>query len=150
MNRPAYLIVAAAVAVVVLVVGALLQYTGGDDETKAAATVAPGASVQAEGSVSVDGKPEDLKGTCQATADGRTLNISLSGPTTRLNIGLDNAVPPKVSSVVLAKQTMAFVYQPGQEGTVEARREGDDYRISGTLLRYGFVSTQFDATATCG
>ena len=41
------------------------------------------------------------------------------------------------------------MYQPGTDGNAEATQDGNTYLIKGTLLRYGFVSKQFDITVAC-
>ena len=65
----------------------------------------------------MEGKDEDVQGSCSAPADGRSVNISLSGTTpTKVNVTLDNAQPPNVSSVVLATSSIAFVYSARHGG----------------------------------
>src|ERR1700739_4274732 len=94
----------------------------------------------ARGKATIDGQQQDVQGSCFAPADGRSVNISLAGaPPTIINVTLDNAQPPNVSSVVLAASSMAFMYQPGTDGNAEATHDGNTYHIKGTLLRYGFV-----------
>jgi hypothetical protein len=100
--------------------------------------------------MTVDGQQADAHGSCSAPADGRSVNISLSGASpSKINITLDEAQPPNVTFVVLASTGMAFMYRPGGEGSAQATHDGSTYHISGTLLRYGFVSKTFDVTVTC-
>ena len=44
---------------------------------------------------------------------------------------------------------MAFLYQPGMEGYAQATNDGNTYRITGTVLRYEFVSKTFEINVTC-
>jgi Mycobacterium 19 kDa lipoprotein antigen len=144
------ILVAVACAAVVLTGGLVRYADGGNDKTTTAATIAPASTVAARGKVTIDGQKEDVQGSCFAPADGRSVNISLSGATpTKANVRLDNAHPPNVSSVVLATNGMAFLYQPGTEGSAQATNDGNAYHITGTLLRYGFVSKSFEITVTC-
>jgi Mycobacterium 19 kDa lipoprotein antigen len=148
--RKRALLLAVACAAIV-VTGGLVRYAeGSDDKTTTAATIAPASTVTARGKVTLDGQEEDVQGSCFAPADGGSVNISLSGATpTKINVTLDNAQPPNVSSVVLATSTMAFLYQPGSDGYAQATNDGNTYHITGTLLRYGFVSKPFEITVTC-
>jgi hypothetical protein len=144
------LLIAVACAAIVLTGGLVRYAEGSDDKTTTAATIAPASTVTARGKVTMDGQEEDVHGSCFAPADGGSVNISLSTATsTKINVTLDNAQPPNVSSVVLATSSMAFLYQPGSDGYAQATNEGNTYHITGTLLRYGFVSKPFEITVTC-
>jgi hypothetical protein len=144
------LLVAVACAAILLTVGLVRDAEPGHDITTTAATIAPASTVAARGKMTIDGQKEDVQGSCYATADGRSVNISLSGATpTKTNVRLDNAQPPNVASVVLATSSMAFLYQPGKEGYAHATNDGNTYHITGTLLRYGFVSKAFEIAVTC-
>ena len=136
----------------ILLIGGLVRYAEkiNDKPATAAKPIAPGSTVAARGKATIDGQQQDVQGSCFAPADGRSVNISLAGaPPNIINVTLDNAQPPNVSSVVLAASSMAFMYQPGTEGNAEATHDGSTYHIKGTLLRYGFVSKQFDITVSC-
>jgi Mycobacterium 19 kDa lipoprotein antigen len=136
----------------ILLIGGLVRYAEkvNDKPTSAAKPIAPGSTVMARGRATIDGQRQDVQGSCFAPADGRSVNISLAGaPPTIINVTLDNAQPPNVSSVVLAASSMAFMYEPGTDGNAEATKDGGTYHIKGTLLRYGFVSKQFDITVAC-
>ncbi|PXX06348.1 lipoprotein LpqH [Mycolicibacterium moriokaense] len=147
-KRTLFLVVAC--AAILLTVGLVRGAEPGHDKTITAATIAPASTVAARGKITIDGRKEDVHGSCYATADGRSVNISLSGATpTKTNVRLDNAQPPNVASVVLATSTMAFLYQPGTEGSAQATNDGNTYHITGTLLRYGFVSKAFEIAVTC-
>jgi hypothetical protein len=50
---------------------------------------------------------------------------------------------------VLAASSMAFMYQPGGQGSAQATNDGRSYRITGTLLRYEFVSKTFEINVIC-
>jgi hypothetical protein len=141
---------AVACAAIVLA-GGLVRYTErATDKTTTAATIAPASSVAARGEITIDGHQEDVQGSCSAPADGGSVNISLSGAkSTKVNVTLDNAHPPNVSSVVLAASTMAFLYQPGKEGDAHATNDGITYHITGTVLRFEFVSKTFEINVTC-
>jgi hypothetical protein len=144
------LLVAVACAAIVLTGGLLRYADAGNDKTTTAAAIAPASTVAAHGKVTIDGRGEDVGGSCFARADGGSVNISLSAASpTKINVTLDNAQPPKVSSVVLATSGMAFLYQSGTEGYAAATNDGNTFHITGTLLRYGFVSKPFDITVTC-
>ena len=153
MGKRAFWVVVACAAIVIT--GGLVRYAEekNDKGTTAAATpatIAPASTVAARGKVTMDGKDEDVQGSCSAPADGRSVNISLSGNTpTKVNVTLDNAQPPNVSSVVLATSSMAFVYQPGMEGNAGATNDGNTYHITGTLIRNGIVIKPFEITVTC-
>jgi hypothetical protein len=136
----------------ILLIGGLVRYAekADDKPPSAAKPIAPGSTVMARGKATIDGQQQDVQGSCFAPADGRSVNISLAGaPPTIINVTLDNAQPPNVSSVVLAASSMAFMYEPGTDGNAEATKDGGTYHIKGTLLRYGFVSKQFDITVAC-
>ena len=136
----------------ILLIGGLVRYAekANDKPASAGKPIAPGSTVAARGKATIDGQQQDVQGSCFAPADGRSVNISLAGaPPTMINVVLDNAQPPNVSSVVLAASSMAFMYQPGTDGNAEATHDGSIYHIKGTLLRYGFVSKQFDITVAC-
>jgi Mycobacterium 19 kDa lipoprotein antigen len=136
----------------ILLTGGLVRYAvvGNDKTSTTTATIAPGSTVAARGKATIDGQNQDVHGSCFAKGDGRSVNISLEGaPPTKINVTLDSAQPPNVSSVVLAASSMAFLYEPGKDGNAEATRDGNTYHIKGTLLRYGFVSKPFDITVTC-
>jgi hypothetical protein len=142
----------AAACAAVLLIGGLVSYQvrGNDKTSTTTATISPGSTLAAHGKAIIDGQNQDVQGSCNAPADGRSINISLSGaPPTKINVTLDNAQPPNVSSVVLGASSMAFLYEPGREGSAEATRDGNTYHIKGTLLRYGFVSKPFDIKVTC-
>jgi Mycobacterium 19 kDa lipoprotein antigen len=150
--RKRTLLVAVACAAIVLT-GGLVRYAEKEkwnDKATTAAALAPASTVAARGKMTIDGHQEDVYGSCFAPADGGGVNISLSAATrTKVNITLDNAQPPNVSSVVLATSSMAFLYHPGSEGDAQATNDGTTYHITGTLLRYGFVSKPFEITVTC-
>jgi Mycobacterium 19 kDa lipoprotein antigen len=136
----------------ILLIGGLVRFAekGTDKPTPAAKPIAPGSTVAARGKATIDGQQQDVQGSCFAPADGRSVNISLAGaPPTIINVTLDNAQPPNVSSVVMSASSMAFMYQPGSDGNAEATQDGNTYHIKGTLLRYGFVSKQIDITVAC-
>jgi hypothetical protein len=135
----------------IVITGGLVRYAdGGNDHTTTAATIAPASTLAARGKVAIDGQEEDAQGSCSAPADGGSVNISLSGAhSTQINVTLDNAQPPNISSVVLATSTMAFLYQPGKEGYAQATKDGNTYHITGTVLRYEFVSKTFEINVTC-
>jgi lipoprotein LpqH len=135
----------------IVITGGLVRYAeGGNDKTTTAATIAPASSVAARGTMTIDGQQEDVQGSCSAPADAGSVNISLSGAaSTKINVTLDKNQPPHVSSVVLATSTMAFLYQPGTEGSAQATNDGNTYRITGTVLRYEFVSKTFEVDVTC-
>jgi len=149
MGKRALLFAVACAAIVIT--GGLVRYAeGGNDKTTTAATIAPASTVGARGKVTIDGQEEDAQGSCSAPADGDSVNISLSGAnSTKINVTLDNAQPPNISSVVLATSTMAFLYQPGKVGNAQATNDGNAYHISGTVLRYEFVSKTFEINVTC-
>jgi hypothetical protein len=134
-----------------VITGGLVRYAeGGNEKTTTAATIAPASTIAAHGKVAIDGQEEDAQGTCSAPADGASVNISLSGAnSTRVNVTLDNAQPPNISAVVLATSTMAFLYQPGKAGDAQATNDGNTYHITGTVLRYEFVSKTFEINVTC-
>ena len=50
---------------------------------------------------------------------------------------------------MLATSSMAFLWEPGTEGSAQATNDGNTFHITGTLLRYGFVNKPFDITVTC-
>jgi hypothetical protein len=135
----------------IVITGGLVRYAeGGNDHTTTAATIAPASTTTARGKVTMDGQEENAQGMCSAPADGGGVNISLSGAnSTKINVTLDNAQPPNVSSVVLATSSMAFLYQPGKEGAAQATNDGNTYHITGTVLRYEFVSKTFEIDVTC-
>jgi hypothetical protein len=138
----------------ILLAGGLIHHAKRGNEgataTNTPATIAPASTVPARGKMTVDGQQADVQGSCSAPADGGSINISLSEATpNKINITLDKAQPPNVTSVVLASTGMAFMYQPGTEGSAQATIDGNTYHITGTLLRYGFVSKAFDITVTC-
>jgi hypothetical protein len=144
------LLVAIACAAILLTVGLVRGAEPGHEKITTAATIAPASTVAARGKLTIDGQDEDVTGSCFAPADGRSVNISLAGASsTKTNISLDHAQPPNVSSVVLATSSMAFLYQPGKDGYAQATNDGNTYHITGTLLRYGFVSKPFEITVTC-
>jgi hypothetical protein len=149
------LLIAVACAAILLAGGLIHHAKRGNDKhaaatTAAPVTIAPASTLAARGKMSVDGQEADARGSCSAPADGRSVNISLSGaPPNKINVTLDKAQPPNVTFVVLASTGMAFMYQPGTEGSAQATNDGNTYHISGTLLRYGFVSRTFDITVTC-
>jgi hypothetical protein len=149
--KRAVLIAVACAAIVVA--GGLISWAARENDkpaTAAITTIAPGSTVAAHGNAVIDGQRQEMKGTCSAPAAGGRVDISLSGdPPTIVNVTLDNAQPPNVSSVVLGASSMAFMYQPGQQGTAAVTQQGNTYHITGTLLRYGFVSKPFDITVTC-
>ena len=153
MRKRALLITVACAAI--LLAGGLIHYAKRENNrtttaTSTPATIAPASTVRARGQMTVDGQEADVQGSCSAPADGGSVNISLSGATpNKINITLDNAQPPNVTSVVLASTGMAFMYQPGTDGSAQATNDGNTYHITGTLLRYGFVSRKFDITVTC-
>lgn len=154
MGRRAILVAVACAAI--LMVGGLIHYAnrGNDEHTTAATTapvtIAPGTSVAASGNMTVDGQETDVHGSCSAPADGGSVNITLSGATpNKINVTLDKAQPPNVTSVVLGSTDMAFMYQPGAAGSAQATHDGNSYRVTGTLLRYGFVSKTFDVMVRC-
>jgi hypothetical protein len=150
-GKRAFVIAVACVAI--LVAGGLIHYArDGNDKTKTPkpATIAPASTVAARGQMTVDGQHADVQGSCFAPADGGSLNISLSGATpNKVNVTLDRAQPPNVTSVVLATSSMAFLWQPGSEGSAQATNDGNTFHITGTLLRYGFVNKPFEITVTC-
>ena len=156
MKKRVFLIAGACAAIVLI--GGLVRYAereAGTDKPRAAVTIAPGSSVDARGKMTVDGQEEDVQDSCSAPAAGGSVNISLSGESpTMVNVVLDNAQPPNVSSVVLAVSGMGFLYQPGQEagkeGGAAATKDGNTYHITGSVVRYEFVIKPFDITVTCG
>src|ERR1700739_293390 len=86
----------------------------------------------ARGKATIDGQQQDVQGSCFAPADGRSVNISLAGaPPTIINVTLDNAQPPNVSSVVMSANSMAFMYQPGTDGNAAPTRDGTPYTPPG-------------------
>ena len=144
------LLVAVACAAILLTFGLVRNGQPGHDTTTTATTIAPASTVAAHGKMTIDGQQEDVQGSCYATADGRSLNISLSAASpTKTNVRLDNAQPPTVASVVLATSSMAFLYQPGGEGYAQATNDGSTYHITGTVVRYGFVIKPFEIAVTC-
>jgi Mycobacterium 19 kDa lipoprotein antigen len=144
------LLLAVACAAIVITGGLVRYAEGGNRKATTAATIAPASTVAARGKVTIDGQEEDVQGTCSAPADGGSVNISLSGAhSTKINVTLDNAQPPHVSSVVLATSNMAFLYQPGRQGDAQATNDGNTYHITGTVLRYEFVSKTFEINVTC-
>lgn len=151
MGKRALLIAVACVAI--LVAGGLIHHArNGNDKAKTPkpAAIAPASTVAARGQMTVDGQNADVAGSCFAPADGDSLNISLSGATpNKVNVTLDRARPPNVTSVVLATSSMAFLWQPGTEGSAQATNDGNTFHITGTMLRYGFVSKPFEITVTC-
>lgn len=151
MGKRALLIAAACAAI--LVAGGLIHFArNGNDKPKPPkpATIAPASTVAARGQMTVDGQRADVQGSCFAAADGSGLNITLSGGSpNKVNVTLDKAQPPNVTSVVLATSSMAFLWQPGTEGSAQATNDGNTFHITGTLLRYGFVNKPFDITVTC-
>lgn len=151
MGKRAFFIAVACVAI--LVAGGLIHHArNGNDQTKTPkpATIAPASTVAARGQMTVDGQRADVEGSCFDPADGGSLNISLSGATpNKVNVTLDRAQPPNVTSVVLATSNMAFLWQPGTEGSAQATSDGNTFHVTGTLLRYGFVNKPFEITVTC-
>jgi Mycobacterium 19 kDa lipoprotein antigen len=144
------LLVAVACAAIVLAGGLVRYEERGKDRTTPAAAIAPASTVAARGKATIDNQEQDVQGSCFASVDGGSVNISLSGATsTKVNVALDNTQPPNVSSVVLATSGMAFLYQPGMEGEAQATNDGNTYHITGTLIRYGFVSKRLEITVTC-
>ncbi len=99
--------------------------------------------------MTLDGQVADAEGTCSAPAAGDSVNISLLASPNQLNVTLDKALPPKVTSVVLGTGSMAFMYTPGSDGSADATIDDGRYHITGTLLRYGFVSKTLDVTVRC-
>jgi ipoprotein LpqH len=148
-GKRAFLVAVACAAIVLI--GGLVRYADGvHDKPTKSATIAPAGTVAARGKLTIDGKEEDAQGSCFAPADGGSVNISLLGAAaTKTNVTLDDARPPNVSSVVLATTSMAFMYQPGMDGSAQATNDGNTYRITGTLIRYGFVAKPFEITVTC-
>ena len=148
--RTRVLLIAVACAAIVLAGGLARHAIEGHDKTTTAVTIAPASTVAAHGKMTIDGQEEEAQGWCSAPADGRSVNISLSAANAaKVNVTLDDAQPPNVSSVVLATSSMAFLYEPGQQGDAQATNDGNTYHITGTLLRYGFVAKPFDITVTC-
>jgi hypothetical protein len=144
------LLVAVACAAILLTVGLVRDAEPAHDVATTAATIAPASTLAARGNMTIDGQKEEVRGSCYATADGRSVNISLSGATpTKTNVRLDNAQPPTVASVVLATSNIAFLYQPGKEGYAQATNDGNTYHITGAVFRYGFVSKAFEIAVTC-
>jgi hypothetical protein len=144
------LLVAVACAAILLTTGLIRDGQPAHEITTTAARIAPASTVAARGKITIDGQEVEVQGSCSATADGRSVNISLSGATpTKTNVRLDNAQPPTVASVVLATSSMAFLYQPGREGYAQATSEGNTFHITGAVFRYGFVIKPFDIAATC-
>ena len=66
---------------------------------------------------------------------GQRQHLTFGANSTKVNVSLDNAQPPNVSSVVLTTSTMAFLYQPGMAGDAQATNAGNTYHITGTVLR---------------
>ena len=151
MGKRAFFIAVACVAI--LVAGGLIHHArNGNDKPKTPkpATIASASTVAARGQMTVDGQRADVQGSCSAPADGASLNITLSGDSpNKVNVTLDKAEPPNVTSVVLATSSMAFLWQPGTDGSAQATNDGNIFHITGTLLRYGFVSKPFEITVTC-
>jgi hypothetical protein len=148
------LVLAAACAAVLVGGGLIHDSNPRNHESATAATagpaeIAPASSVPARGTMTLDGQVADAQGTCSAPAAGDSVNIALLASPNQLNVTLDKARPPNVTSVVLGTTSMAFMFTPGTDGSADATINDGGYHITGTLLRYGFVSKTFDVTVTC-
>jgi hypothetical protein len=143
----------AVVCAVILIAGGLIQFASNENDKSAPpkpATIAPATTVTARGQMTVEGQQADVQGSCFAPADGGSLNITLAGGSpNKVNVTLDKAQPPNVTSVVLATSSMAFMWQPGMDGSAQATNDGNTFHITGTLLRYGFVGKPFEIFVTC-
>lgn len=135
---------------------------GGHEKPKTAAstlaaeasTMAEATTVAAQGKVAIDDRNENLQGSCFTPADGSGVNISLTGATTRINVALDRARPPNVSSVVLVTGEVALGYQSGKQGVAHATQYGNTYNITGTATGLDeaagrIMNSSFQITVAC-
>jgi lipoprotein LpqH len=138
-------------------VAACMAGCGVDDTSGASVVTAPAGSVgEAQASIMIDGKADDVQGTVVCTTIGGNSIVAIGETTTGIVAVLTDADPPEVKSVWLGNVNgMTLGYKHGaSQSAAEATKDGDTYTIIGTATGVDTVSQQsvnksFELEATC-
>jgi lipoprotein LpqH len=87
--------------------------------------------------VVVDGQDQNVAGSATCTPSGDNVNIGIGDPTDGLGAVVTNTDPPAVHAVGLGSpggSTLGYSDAAGSQGTAEATKEVNGYKITGTAV----------------
>jgi lipoprotein LpqH len=87
--------------------------------------------------VVVDGQDQNVAGSATCTPSGDNVNIGIGDPTDGLGAVVTNADPPAVHAVGLGSpggSTLGYSDAAESQGTAEATKEVNGYKITGTAV----------------
>jgi lipoprotein LpqH len=97
--------------------------------------------------VVVDGQDQDVAGTATCTVAGDNTNIGIGDPTNGVGAVVSNTDPPAVHAVGLGSpngSTLGYSDAAQGQGSAEATKVGNSYKITGTAVTLDATNSQPD------
>jgi lipoprotein LpqH len=127
--------VVAGVVGAALFVGALAGCSSSTSKTSSSSSSA--ATVPIVTKVVIDGQDQNLAGPATCTPSGDNVNIGIGDPTDGVGAVVTNTDPPDVHDVGLGSpngSTLGFSDAAESQGSAEATKQGNSYKITGTAV----------------
>ncbi len=119
-----------------LVVAGLVGCSSSTSKTSSSSSSGT-ASVPVVTKVVVDGQDQNVAGSATCTPSGDNVNIGIGDPTDGLGAVVTNTDPPAVHAVGLGSpggSTLGYSDAAESQGTAEATKEVNGYKITGTAV----------------
>ena len=119
-----------------LVVAGLVGCSSGASKTSSSSSSGT-ASAPVVTKVVVDGQDQNVAGAATCTPSGDNVNIGIGDPTDGLGAVVTNTDPPAVHAVGLGSpggSTLGYSDAAESQGTAEATKEVNGYKITGTAV----------------
>lgn len=119
-----------------LVVAGLVGCSSGASKTSSSSSSGT-ASAPVVTKVVVDGQDQNVAGSATCTPSGDNVNIGIGDPTDGLGAVVTNTDPPAVHAVGLGSpggSTLGYSDAAESQGTAEATKEVNGYKITGTAV----------------
>lgn len=87
--------------------------------------------------VTIDGQDQNVTGAATCTPSGDNVNIGIGDPTNGVGAVVTSADPPAVHAVGLGSaggSTLGFSDAAESQGSAEATKQGNSYKITGTAV----------------
>jgi lipoprotein LpqH len=95
--------------------------------------------------VTIDGQDQNVTGAATCTPSGDNVNIGIGDPTNGVGAVVTSADPPAVHAVGLGSaggSTLGFSDAAESQGSAEATKQGNSYKITGTAVGMDPSSSQ--------
>ena len=134
---------AAGVLGATLVVAGLVGCSSGTTGTGSSSSGAAATPIVTK--VSIDGQDQNIAGAATCTPAGENVNIGIGDPTNGVGAVVTSADPPAVHAVGLGSaggSTLGYSDAAESQGSAEATKQGNSYKITGTAVGMDPTSSQ--------